>query len=536
MQTTANVVGCNIAPNSSPVTYQLYLEDEHFPTLLPLNSPQLSPVMLFAGSPAISDNQLTRMAVRVCDRFDTCTMHYSQPISVENCANLTASIDLLVERGQRMNKIGDPITAISVINSIFLKYDTFNESYRSYETAINATIEYGTEALQMPSLILTKGHYEMVLNALSYALQRTNNIQIRRKLLALIVRFFEKAEAMQSMPSMNTIRNTYSNVMNTLAFTEEQQTANMTAGESPYLKDIRTTFKKIKRAAASQLPLGSGLLLVADRIDDSHLNSEGSPVRLHTAITKVMHLNNVFDVDLRARFSVNQTVTARVQFGEEVKQNFSVGWNCGQKMPCSSVVYSATIFPNESPFPNSRNVHKLSPILDVTIHAPKTGQEQSIKGLLKAAVFEMTVTGNESYGGLDYATKCHYFDEDKQEWRMDDIQPLGIAYNQVGCWSGHLSTFVVLRTVTGINADYIIGVLVACLMGVLIFGMMLVFYVQRKRDDASVNPEVHKMVKNSTIISTNGQQEHISGQSEKPRIRPSQVATEVQTQSMLVTD
>lgn len=529
----ASVEKCNLAPSASPITYQLYLEDEHFPTLLPINAPQLSPVMQFAGTPVFSENQLTRLAVRVCDRFDTCTLHFSQPVSVENSANLTASIEQLLQRAKRSHKIGDPIAAMSVTNSIFLKPDTLNESYHAYEAAINATIDFGTDMLQNPSLLLTKGHYEMIFNALSFSLLKTNNFQLRRKILALIVRFYEKAEALQTMPSINSIRVTYSNVMNAFVPTEEQRNANVTIDDSRYLQDIRSTFQKIKKGAASQLPLGSRLVLVAERLDDRYLDNEGLPIRLHTAITEVVHLSNAFDVDLRARLSVNQTVTARVQFGEEVKQNLSSGWDCKQELPCSSVVYSVTMFPNESPFPSGKQAHKLSPVLDVTIHAPKTGKEQSVKGLMKATVFELTVTGNASYGGSDYTTKCYYFDEEKQEWRMDDVHPLGIAYNQAGCWSGHLSAFVVMRTVLGINADYIIGVLVACLMGCLVFGMMLVFYVQRKRDEAAVNPEVHKTLESSASL-TNGHAHTV--RQTKPRIRPSQVATEIQTQTILVTE
>ncbi|KAJ6225317.1 hypothetical protein RDWZM_003862 [Blomia tropicalis] len=537
--TMVNVEKCNIPPSASPVTYQLYLEDEHFPTLLPINSPQLSPVMTFPGTPAFSENQLNRLAVRVCDRFDTCTLHFSPPISVENAPNLTASVDQLVQRARRLHKIGDPITAFSVINSVFLKPDSFNESYRSYESAINSTIEFGSNALQMPSLTMSRGHYEMILNALSFALPKTNNLRLRRQLLALIVRFYEKAEALQSIPSINSIRVTYSNVMNAFVPNEEQRNANITIDDERYLRDIRLTLRKIKQAAAAQLPLGSRLVLMAERLDDRYLDNEGLPIRLHTAVTEVMHLSNAFDVNLKARLNVNQTVTAQVQFGEEVKMNLSTGWDCHQELPCTSVVYSVTIYPDLNPFPESLSMHKLSPVLDITIHAPKTGEEMPIRSLLKATVFELTVTGNVSYGGTDYITKCHYYDEERQKWVMDDVHPLGIAYNQAGCWSGHLSSFVVMRSVVGLNADYIIGVLVACLMGVLVFGIMVVFYVQRKRENASqVMPDVPIKIEPTSTNSYNPNAHHIQAQRAhaKSRIRQVKVATEIQSQTILVTD
>ena len=42
---------------------------------------------------------------------------------------------------------------------------------------------------------------------------------------------------------------------------------------------------------------------------------------------------------------------------------------------------------------------------------------------------------------------------------------------------------MVLRVNLGISADYVIGVLVAVLMGVLVFGIMVVFFVQRKKEE-----------------------------------------------------
>lgn len=526
-----NVEKCNIPPSASPVTFQLYLEDENFPTLLPVNGPQLSPVILFAGTPAFRDNQLSRLAVRVCDRFDTCTVHFSQPISVENAPNLTASVDSLVQRAHRFYKMGDTVTALSVTNSIFLKPDTLNESYPAYQAAINATIEFAAASLQMPNLTLTKGHYEMIVNALSFSLLKTNNYRVRRKLLALIVRFFDKAEAMQSLPSINAVRVAYSNVMNAFVVSEEMRASNVTLKDTSYLRDIRATFQKIKKAAASQLPLGSRLVLVAERLDERHLDSEGLPVRLQTAITEIVHLSNTFDVDLRALLSSNQTVTARVQFGEEVKRNLSSGWDCKQELPCSSVVYAVTLFAKESPFPDNSLTHRITPTLDITLHAPRTGREQPIRGLSKAAVFELTVTGNASFGGPNYSTKCHYFDEKEQQWRMDDVHPLGIAYGAAGCWTGHFSSFVVLRTDGGLGFD-IIGVIAACLMGVIIFGTMMAFYVHRKREEAAVTPEAHKPAENTAA---NGHHMHQPRQI-KPRIRPSQVATEIQSKTILVTD
>ena len=427
-----------------------------------------------------------------------------------------------------MYHTGDLLNALGVLNSVFLKPDPYNESSVMYEKAINTTVDVATSALQLPNLPLSSGHYELMFNTFSFALTKTENFLLKSKLLDLISRSFDKAHAMQSNPSMSIIRLTYSHVMNSFILSEQQRRNNIT-NDNRFLKDVRETFRKIKRAAASKMPLGSRVVLVAEHFDDAFIENDGTPVKSHSAITEIVHLNNAFDVTLHAKRNVNSSISAKVQFGNEVKQNYSEDWDCKQNMPCKSIIYSITIFPSENPFPVNKQAHKLSPVIDITLHAPNTGHEQIIQGLFKATVFELTVTGNETFGGSDYSTKCHYFDESRQEWRMDDVHPLGIAYNQAGCWSGHLSSFVVLRVVLGINADYIIGVLVACMMGVLVFGMMVVFYVQRKHD-ATVSPSVDE-VKQPTSLKSANQLNLVSNEVRK--MRP---ATEIQTKTILITD
>ena len=62
--------------------------------------------------------------------------------------------------------------------------------------------------------------------------------------------------------------------------------------------------------------------------------------------------------------------------------------------------------------------------------------------------------------------------------------------------------------------------------------MMLVFYVQRNREEASVTPEVHKTLGESAS-NANG---HVPSKLVKPnRVRPSG-PTEIQTQTILITD
>lgn len=547
MQTFANIEKCSIPPAASPITYQLFLEDESYPTLLPLSLPQLSPVIMFVGSPAFSRNHLTRLAAKVCDRYDTCSVFYSQPISVEPVAEITASINNLVGRVKRYHRFGDFVSGINLLNSIFIKPidDNNNSNLTFYENAVNLTIDLCSETLQSPSIVMANGHYEVVTNTLSFALLKTENFVLRQKLLDLIVKFYEKNEAHEKAPSMNSLRTTYANIMNSLVLSESQKQSNVT-NDVNYLKSLRRVFRKIKKVATANMPLGTKLVFVAERPDESgQTDSEGNVGRIQIARTELFHFQAPSDVSLQVKLAANKTATAKIQFGEEIKHNYNSSWNCSQPMPCSSLIFAATIYSEQNPFPRSSQSHKLSPVIDITIHAPNTGNEQLVRGLFKAAVFEVTVTGNMTYGGGDYVTKCHYFDEERQEWRIDDVHPMGIAYNQAGCWSGHLSSFVVLRVVLGLNTDYIIGVLVACLMGVLIFGMMLVFYMQRKKDDTSVAPapDDQQQQQHSSNISTDSSpmprhyQPTDGRKNSRPRIlRSMREATEVQSKTILITD
>ncbi|OTF70488.1 hypothetical protein BLA29_005292, partial [Euroglyphus maynei] len=454
--------------------------------MLPLTMPQLSPIIVFPGSPVpiFNENQLTRLTVKTCDRFQTCTLHRSYPIRVEHSPNLTQSILQLIQYARRVYQTGDMINAMNHLNPILLKHDIEMENQTLFEMAINSSIEFATTAIQLPNLILSSGHYELMFSMFSHALHKTENLKIRRKLLNLIIRYFEKADAHSIRISIKNIRIIYANVMNSFVALRHW---NNEEENLKFLQDIRETFKRIKKAIASRMPLGAHTVMLAERINHHTTMVESDQMtmlssKIHTAYTEVIHSDNVEDLYIKAQMSQNRTITAKVRFGPEIRQMFNKSWDCGRRHPCSSVVQFVTVFPNESPFPHDVQAHRLSPIIDITIHAPHTGREQQIRGLFKASVFELSVTGNDSYGGSDYSTKCHYFDESTQKWRIDDIHPLGIAYNQVGCWSGHLSSFVVLRTIMGISADYVIGVLVACTMGVLILGMMVVFYVQRKND------------------------------------------------------
>nr|XP_027203936.1 uncharacterized protein LOC113797709 [Dermatophagoides pteronyssinus] len=559
--TFASIEKCNLSPSSSPVTYQIYLEDEHYSLKLPLTMPQLSPVIIFPGIPVpiFNENQFTRLTVKTCDRFQTCTLHRSYPIRVEHSPNLTQSILQLIQHARRVYQTGDMLMAMNYLNPILLKHDfeTIENVTNLFEMAINSSIEFATTALQLPNLTLSPGHYELMFSMFSHALHKTDKLELRRKLLNLIIRYFEKADAHHIKISIKNIRIIYANVMNSfVSFNHNHRRENDDEENRKFLKDIRQTYRSIKQAIATRIPLGAHTVILAERInyhEDATTTTTLPTSKIHTAYTEIVHSDNVEDLFLKVQMSPNQTIQAKVQFGPEIRQMFNKSWNCGRpRHLCSSIVQFVTVFPDDNPFPHpsDQQSHRLSSIIDISIHDPYNGREQSIRGLFKASIFELTVIGNDSFGGSDYSTKCHYFDETKQKWLMDDIHPLGIAYNQAGCWSGHLSSFIVLRTVMGINADYVIGVLVACTMGVLVLGMMVVFYVQRKNDNIAASKKAADEAKNghsidkSKLSNDNDQyskrNEHIANLKRKHHTAKVGVAneteTEIQSKTIVVTE
>jgi mannitol-specific phosphotransferase system IIBC component len=73
-------------------------------------------------------------------------------------------------------------------------------------------------------------------------------------------------------------------------------------------------------------------------------------------------------------------------------------------------------------------------------------------------------------------------------WKKDDVHPLGIAFKNASCLTGHLTAFVVLRVIIGISANYVVGIVVAVVMGILVFFIMVALFVNRKKEDNSVSP------------------------------------------------
>ncbi|XP_054162417.1 uncharacterized protein LOC128960372 [Oppia nitens] len=517
----ANVEKCNTPPNSAPLTYQLFLADENLPHLQPLSVPQFSGVIKFMGTPILYSTPITRFAAQVCDRYGNCQLYYSQSVTIEPTDNETSAISDIIKIAKRYQTAGDSIGALSSLGTVLIKQDS--NPLPIIEKVVNDSIDFSRHALELTDQMLTEGHLSVIYNTLSNGLLRTQNVTSKQKLLNLIQKYTLKAIALKVYPKVDTIKNLYSKLMKSFVKSESHLSSDTNfMHELQLLEDIRKTFKLLRTVAATQTPLGQKLRLIS--------SVERDGLQRDIAITDFIHSYKIYDVNIRAQFNPNTTIETRINFGEEVKQNYSSFWNCGQHMLCQSVIFSVTIYPNESPYPYKSYSHKLSPIIDLSIHAPNTGAEQTVRGLFKAAAFQTSLTGNASIGGSDYITKCHFYDERSHDWLTDDMNPLGIAYKKASCLSGHLSTFVVLRIVAGITVDYVIGVAVACLMGVLVFGIMLVFFVQKKREDNNrISPD------NKPVTTP------VTKHLENPRYRQNNIkqnGIEIQTvsQSVLITD
>lgn len=107
------------------------------------------------------------------------------------------------------------------------------------------------------------------------------------------------------------------------------------------------------------------------------------PDKVHNAVSVLVHDTRIYDIRLKAKFTKTRSVEIKVNFGEEIKKHFSAPWNCGQKLSCQSVVFSVTVFPSGGPYPPLRGSYRITPVIDITIYAPNTGDIQNVKGLLK---------------------------------------------------------------------------------------------------------------------------------------------------------
>lgn len=483
MQTGAFVQNCNTPLGYGPLTYQLYFADEELEHPIPVTVPQFSSVLTFPGTPvaAAFHKQLTRFGAQVCDKFGSCTMFFSNYVHIEKSSNEIDAIENIMKIAKHYNSAGDSIAAMSALGSPLV--DSNETSNSIYEKVVNDTIEYAKNALDQPSQLLTQGHLTVAFHILSSAIHKTNNTKLKQMLLAAIQRFIEKSLAHEMVPDLEGIKMIYNNVMTTFRRNFEERRLNKSLNHE-LLLETRRTYRKLAEIAASQVQLGTYERLGIEEADDNET--------IHDAITEIYHHYKIYDVKLRIPFNKTKIIDAHIKFGDEVKRHFNQPWNCGQERLCQSVVFSVTIFPNDHPFPILQHSIRLTPVIEITIHAPNTGKEQKFEGLLKAATFQVTLTEDEDSGGDIYVTRCHFFDEKDQTWKIDGVYSLGLDLdtNSIGCWTGHLSTFAIIRVIEGISADYVIGVLVAVCMGVLVFGIMVVFFVQRKKEEsARVTPQ-----------------------------------------------
>ena len=81
----------------------------------------------------------------------------------------------------------------------------------------------------------------------------------------------------------------------------------------------------------------------------------------------------------------------------------------------NSLVYSLTLYPDQSRIAVPGNVHKLSPIVDISVHSPKSGQRLDIEWKPKTikeedfiALLRVTLTGKKTFGGSDHLYSVYW--------------------------------------------------------------------------------------------------------------------------------
>lgn len=182
---------------------------------------------------------------------------------------------------------------------------------------------------------------------------------------------------------------------------------------------------------------------------------------------------------MQAYLNDSDSVEAVVAFGDELRKLYSPPWTCNDDPAaekCHSIVYSITLYPRISPYPEMRKGQRLTPIIDVNIFAPTTGKEQKVEGYLNAVQMSLTLSDSPpTERGLKYRTKCYYFSEAQQEWMTDGVHSSGTQNGKATCWSGHLTAFAVIRTSYKVEKGTVVGIVVGAFLAASVFSLLLIW-------------------------------------------------------------
>lgn len=347
-------------------------------------------------------------------------MFYSNLVKVKASKNRTHAVDrLLVNASSFHNKTRNSLVALSYISSLLIG----SQETPLLDRVLNASKDYVEAHITALNRNMTQDEAALVFSVLGLAMNRTADPHVKCQFLALVDKVITKAMALNTPPQLDSLKGLYSNYLIHQFTRTQQERKNNSPQNKAFLKQIRSTFKKLRTAAAAQIPFKTRVEFGKENRDEELTEED----KKHKAVTVFVHDTTVYNIEISARLNDWKVVTAKVKFGAEIKNST---WLCRELKICQETfVFSITLFPCDSPYPEitEEEAYRITPVLDITIHEPETGKQVSIKGLLQAALLEITITGNETAGGSRLVTRCHYFNETQKQWSMEDVHSLGIA-------------------------------------------------------------------------------------------------------------
>jgi len=370
---------------------------------------------------------------------------------------------------------GDPISALTLLISPFI-----NQSLSENELILRLIVEYSANISS--ENIKLKGDLTFIYYTFGEILNKTNNFYIKYTVIEILRKL---SETTQIIPDLQSLDLLYTNVLNFYKFeiTINEKFNNTygyysTVNETQirrYFSNIRHVFVYILESIAKQIPIGKYIKL-------------GDKLEFPEAITLITNQKRFYQLKLETKLNLWQNVSTFVKFNDHKIFKYLNKISPKPKNTThNSMVYAITLFPNDSPFQFDDHVHRLTPVVDISILSPIDGEKIEVfaEKFDYIAIMKVTLIGNQTFGGSDYTTKCHFYNEIKDEWETEGVTELGISGSNGGCLMHHLSSFIILRVVEKFSVDYIFGVIVAALMGILILGIMVVFFVQKKDDVSS---------------------------------------------------
>jgi len=397
-------------------------------------------------------------ATKYNDNYDVIQTYYNQ--------NISQTIDYLLNKSMRYSTYGDPVSALAILIS-----PLFNQSLSHHKLIVEQFAKISSENIR------NKGDLSIIFYAFGQFFKQTNDFYLKNTVIQVLKNI---SQTTTIVPDLQTLHELYTNLLNFHQFEERvYKKLNATHGyyakineTQNYLSKIRRIFLYILKSTAQQIPIGEYIKF-------------GDKLEFPNPITLITHQKRFYEIKLENRFNYWKNVTTIVKFNDSrtfkylnklTNQTLNTIYN--------SAVYSITLFPDESPYQIPDRAHRLTPIVHITINSPVDGEKLEVysEKYDYIAVMKVTLIGNQTYGGSDYTTKCYYFDENNIKWDTSGITELGISGSNGGCLMHHLSSIVILRVAQQFNSDYIFGVIVAVSMGVLVFGIMTIFFVQKKDD------------------------------------------------------